>query len=29
VDWLRFWDYTSTDWAGLTFVLVLIALIVA
>ncbi len=29
MDWLQFWDFTSADWAGLTFVLVFVALIVA
>ena len=28
-EWLEFWDYTSTDWAGLTFAVVVVALIVA
>jgi hypothetical protein len=28
-DWLEFWNFTSADWAGLTFAVVLVALIVA
>ena len=27
--WLEFWNFTSADWAGLTFAVVLVALIVA
>jgi len=29
VDWLRFWDYTAADWAGLQFAVLLTAAVVA
>src|SRR5687768_9451135 len=28
-EWLEVWNYTSTDWGGLTFTVVLVALIIA
>lgn len=29
MDWLRFWEYTTADWAGLQFVVLVIAALVA
>jgi hypothetical protein len=29
LDWLRFWDYTSADWSGLQFLVLVVAAVVA